>query len=51
MKATYGFLTPDLWKQTHFVKAPNQEHTDYLQKTHTVRKSTSSLLASAQPKQ
>jgi len=48
---SYGFLTPDLWKETKFLKAPNQEHTDYLQKTHTVRKSTSSLLASAQPKQ
>jgi len=30
MKATYGFLTPDMWKQTHFVKGPFQEWSDYL---------------------
>eukprot|EP01004_Peranema_trichophorum_P007217 NODE_6002_length_939_cov_235.626225_g5414_i0.p1 GENE.NODE_6002_length_939_cov_235.626225_g5414_i0~~NODE_6002_length_939_cov_235.626225_g5414_i0.p1 ORF type:complete len:262 (+),score=56.09 NODE_6002_length_939_cov_235.626225_g5414_i0:58-843(+) len=27
---TYGFLTPDLWEPTHFVKDPYQEHTDFL---------------------
>ncbi|CAO2831726.1 40S ribosomal protein S2-4-like [Amaranthus tricolor] len=29
---TYGFLTPDLWKETRFTKSPFQEHTDYLAK-------------------
>ena len=33
LKATYGYLTPDLWKESQFVKAPFQEHTDYLQST------------------
>jgi len=27
---TYSFLTPDLWKQTAFMKGPYQEHTDFL---------------------
>merc|ERR1712014_53861 len=27
---TYGYLTPDLWRPTHFVKSPFQEHTDFL---------------------
>jgi small subunit ribosomal protein S2e len=27
---TYGFLTPDLWTETEFVKAPYQEFTDFL---------------------
>jgi len=30
MKATYGYLTPDLWRPTHFTKPPFQEFTDYL---------------------
>merc|ERR1719215_2403051 len=30
LRATYGCLTPDLWKPTHFVKPPFQEFTDYL---------------------
>ena len=46
---SYGFLTPDLWKETKFVKQPYQEHTDYLAKTHTVKRGGSSLLASNQP--
>ena len=46
---SYGFLTPDLWKETKFVKQPYQEHTEYLAKTHTVRRGGSSLLASNQP--
>ena len=41
---SYGFLTPDLWRETKFLKPPNQEHTDFLAKMHTARKSTSSLL-------
>ncbi|KAL5697938.1 Small ribosomal subunit protein uS5z [Ranunculus cassubicifolius] len=32
---TYGFLTPDFWKETRFGKSPYQEHTDYLSKTVT----------------
>lgn len=30
LKATYGYLTPDLWKPTTYVKPPFQEFTDYL---------------------
>jgi len=30
LRATYGYLTPDLWKPTYFVKSPFQEYTDYL---------------------
>ena len=41
---SYSFLTPDLWRETKFLKPPNQEHTDFLAKMHTARKSTSSLL-------
>ncbi|KMT03634.1 hypothetical protein BVRB_8g190470 [Beta vulgaris subsp. vulgaris] len=29
---TYGFLTPDPWKETRFTKSPFQEHTDFLSK-------------------
>ncbi|TKC48064.1 hypothetical protein EI555_017410 [Monodon monoceros] len=31
---TYGYLTPDLWKETVFTKSPYQEFTDRLVKTH-----------------
>jgi len=27
---TYGFLTPDLWKETKLIKSPFQEYTDFL---------------------
>jgi len=27
---TYGYLTPDLWKETRLQKTPYQEHTDFL---------------------
>ncbi len=30
LRASYGYLTPDLWRPTHFVKHPFQEYTDYL---------------------
>merc|ERR1712048_334305 len=30
LRHTYCYLTPDLWKPTHFVKSPFQEFTDYL---------------------
>jgi len=33
IKATYGFLSPDLWAPTQFVKDPMQEFTDYLKET------------------
>merc|ERR1719310_489423 len=46
---SYGFLTPDLWKDTKFTKVPYQEHTEYLAKQHTVKRGGSSLLASNQP--
>ena len=29
---TYGFLTPEFWKETRFTKSPFQEHTDLLSK-------------------
>jgi small subunit ribosomal protein S2e len=29
---TYGFLTPDLWKETALTKSPLQEYTDFLSK-------------------
>merc|ERR1712033_44156 len=32
---TYSYLTPDLWKETVFTKAPYQEFTDYLMKNHS----------------
>ncbi|ODM91986.1 40S ribosomal protein S2 [Orchesella cincta] len=31
---TYGYLTPDLWKETSLTKSPIQEHSDYLAKNH-----------------
>merc|ERR1711865_945155 len=30
LKGTYAYLTPDLWRPTHFVKPPFQEWSDYL---------------------
>ena len=30
---SYGFLDPTLWRQTTLVKAPQQEHSDFLEKT------------------
>jgi len=32
---TYGYLTPDLWKETKFLQIPYQEHTDFLREKHT----------------
>ncbi|KAK9813851.1 hypothetical protein WJX73_001797 [Symbiochloris irregularis] len=32
LQSTYGFLTPDLWKETRFSKSPMQEFTDFLAK-------------------
>jgi small subunit ribosomal protein S2e len=29
---TYGFLTPDFWENTNFIKSPYQQHTDLLAK-------------------
>lgn len=29
---TYGFLTPDFWKETRFTRSPFQEYTDLLGK-------------------
>ena len=31
---TYGYLTPDLWKENVFTMSPIQEFTDYLMKNH-----------------
>merc|ERR1719152_624013 len=45
LAVSYGFLTPDLWKETKFLKAPMQEHTDYLAKVAVTKRPTSSLLA------
>lgn len=30
LRLTYSYLTPDLWRPTHFVKPPFQEYTDFL---------------------
>merc|ERR1711998_624679 len=30
LRVSYSYLTPDLWKPTHFVKPPFQEWSDYL---------------------
>ncbi|KAL1365881.1 hypothetical protein HN51_013833 [Arachis hypogaea] len=32
---TYGFLTPDFWRETRFSKSPFQEYTDFLAKPTT----------------
>ena len=45
---SYGFLTPDLWKETKFLSVPYQEHSEHLKRTHAHR-GGSSLLASNQP--
>uniref|UniRef100_M4EGE3 Uncharacterized protein n=1 Tax=Brassica campestris TaxID=3711 RepID=M4EGE3_BRACM len=29
-KKTYGFITPEFWKETRFQKSPYQEYTDLL---------------------
>ena len=34
--ASYGYLTPDLWKPTHYTKPPFQEFTDHLQESKSV---------------
>jgi len=36
LKCTYGYLTPDLWAPTHFVKPPFQEFTDYLAQSKSI---------------
>jgi small subunit ribosomal protein S2e len=33
LKATYGYLSPELWAETNFIRSPFQEHTDFLAKT------------------
>lgn len=30
LRKSYGFLSPELWKETHFLRSPYQEHTDFL---------------------
>jgi len=30
LKRTYGYLTPDLWRETKLLKLPFQEHSDFL---------------------
>ena len=32
LRATYGFLTPELWRETRYTKSPMQEFTDFLAK-------------------
>ena len=32
LQSTYGFLTPELWRETKFQKSPMQEFTDFLAK-------------------
>lgn len=33
---TYSYLTPDLWRETRFVKSPYQEFTDFLAKPNKI---------------
>jgi hypothetical protein len=33
MAMTYSYLTPDLWKETVYTKAPFQEYSDHLANT------------------
>jgi len=33
LKATYGYLSPDLWKEQALTASPYQEHTDFLSAT------------------
>jgi small subunit ribosomal protein S2e len=33
LSRTYGYLTPDLWKETRLLRTPYQEHTDHLSAT------------------
>jgi ribosomal protein uS5 len=35
---SYGYLTPDLWRETQFIKTPYAAHSDFLAKTHTEKK-------------
>jgi len=35
LKRTYEYLTPDLWKPTHFTKTPYQEWSDWLSQSKT----------------
>jgi small subunit ribosomal protein S2e len=30
LAATYGYLSPELWKPTYFIQSPYQEHSDFL---------------------
>merc|ERR1712157_512549 len=32
LKATYGYLSPELWQETALTASPYQEHTDFLSK-------------------
>eukprot|EP00698_Gefionella_okellyi_P019217 TRINITY_DN5868_c0_g1_i1.p1 TRINITY_DN5868_c0_g1~~TRINITY_DN5868_c0_g1_i1.p1 ORF type:complete len:275 (+),score=51.65 TRINITY_DN5868_c0_g1_i1:46-870(+) len=36
--ATFAYLTPDLWRETHLTKTPYQEFTDFLAKAHVQRR-------------
>lgn len=33
LRKSYGYLSPDLWKETQFLRSPYQEHTDFLVKS------------------
>jgi len=33
LSTTYGYLTPDLWKETRFFPTPYHEHSEYLKKS------------------
>jgi small subunit ribosomal protein S2e len=49
MEKTYGFLSPELWTQTKFLKTPYQEHTDFLyatSKDHSSEKKVAALPSS-----
>ena len=33
LSVSYGYLSPDLWKETQFLRSPYQEYSDLLAKT------------------
>jgi small subunit ribosomal protein S2e len=35
---SYGFLSPDLWKETHFLKSPYATYSDFLAKAGDAKK-------------
>jgi len=43
LQKTYGFLTPEFWKETRFAKSPYQEYTDILSKPESAMKAVTEV--------